>query len=139
MMTLDQDVPPVLLIIDDEPGMVALVSRFAQDQGFRAIGRSGRKEMMAELASLNAEAAIVDLRMPEVSGLEVLKAIHDADPTCQVILMTAHASVDSAIEAVKLGALDYLSKPLDFERLGELLTTVKRSIDRRRLLLAGHS
>ena len=131
-----QDLPPVLLIVDDEPGMVTLVTRFANDQGFTAIGRSGRKEMLAELPSLNADAAIVDLRMPEVSGLDVLKAIHDADPACQVILMTAHASVDSAIEAVKLGALDYLSKPIDFDRLGELLTTVKRSIERRRLLLA---
>src|SRR5205807_1151855 len=89
---------------------VALVSRFAKDMGFTVIGRSGSQEMIAELPSLNADAAIVDLRMPEISGLEVLKAIHDADPACQVILMTAHASVDSAIEAVKLvaGALHKL-------------------------------
>ena len=128
--------PPVLLIIDDEPGMVSLVSRFATEQGFHPIGRTGGQAMIAELPGLNADAAIVDLRMPEISGLDVLKAIHEADPSCQVILMTAHSSVDSAIEAVKLGALDYLSKPLDFERLGELLTTVKRGIERRRLLLA---
>jgi len=130
-----QDVPPVLLIVDDEPGMVSLVSRFAADQGFEVIGRAGGQQMLAELPRLKADAAIVDLRMPEVGGLEVLKAIHDADPSCQVILMTAHASVDSAIDAVKLGALDYLSKPIDFARLGELLTTVKRGIERRRLLL----
>ena len=124
--------PPVLLIVDDEPGMVSLVTRFATEQGFQPIGRAGGQEMIAELPGLNADAAIVDLRMPEISGLDVLKAIRDADPACQVILMTAHSSVDSAIEAVKLGALDYLTKPLDFERLGELLTTVTRGIERRR-------
>src|SRR5256885_2361059 len=131
-----EDFPPALLIVDDEPGIVTLVSRFATDRGFTVIGRTGSPEMIAELPALNADAAIVDLRMPEVSGLDVLRAIHEADPVCQVILMTAHASVDSAIEAVKLGALDYLSKPIDFDRLGELLTTVKRGIERRRLLLA---
>jgi len=119
--------------------MVAVLSRFAQHRGFTVIGRSGGQQMIAELPALNADAAIVDLRMPEVSGIDVLKAIRDADPACQVILMTGQATVDSAIEAVKLGALDYLSKPLDFERLGELLTTVKRSIERRRLLLAADS
>jgi two-component system response regulator HydG len=119
--------------------MVALLTRFARDRGFTVIGRFGEREMLAELSSLKADAAIVDLRLPELSGLDLLKAIALADPSCQVILMTADASVDSAIEAVKLGALDYLSKPLDFGRLGELLTTVKRGIERRRLLLAADS
>ena len=136
MTPLDPERRPTLLIVDDEPGMVALVGRFARDQGFDVIGRSGGQQMIAELPRLRADAAIVDLRMPEVGGIEMLKAIHEADPTCQVILMTAHASVDSAIEAVKLGALDYLSKPIDFERLGELLTTVTRGIERRTMLLA---
>jgi two-component system response regulator HydG len=116
--------------------MVAVLSRFATDRGFAIIGRAGGQQMIAELPSLNADAAIVDLRMPGVSGLDVLRAIREADPACQVILMTGEATVDSAIEAVKLGALDYLSKPIDFERLSELLTTVKRGIERRRLLLA---
>ena len=126
---------PVLLIVDDEPGMVALVERFARTQGFDTVGRSGGQQMLSELPALKVDAAILDLRMPEVGGLEVLKAILDADPSSQVILMTAHASIDSAIEAVKLGALDYLSKPLDFDRLGELLTTVRRGLERRQLLL----
>jgi two-component system response regulator HydG len=137
--TTADDVPPVLLIVDDEAGMVALLGRFAKTHGFTVVGRSDGQQMIAELPALKADAAIVDLRMPGVSGLDVLKAIHHADPACQVILMTAHASVDSAIDAVKLGALDYLSKPIDFERLGELLTTVKRGIERRRLLLTADS
>jgi len=110
------DTHPVLLVIDDEPGVVAMVERFARGQRFEVIGRAGGRQMLTELPTLKADVALVDLRMPEVGGLDVLRAIHDADSACQVILMTAHATVDSAIEAVKLGALDYLSKPLDFDR-----------------------
>ena len=127
---------PVLLVVDDEPAVVSVVERFARGQGFEVIGRSGGSQIIAELPTLKADAAIVDLRMPGVSGIEVLRAIRDADPTCQVILMTGQASVESAIEAVKLGALDYLSKPIDYDRLGELLDTVRHGLDRRKLLLA---
>jgi two-component system response regulator RegA len=56
---------------------------------------------------------LVDLQMPEINGLEVLRAIRDVDPECAVVLMTAHASVDTAIEAVKLGATYYLTKPVE--------------------------
>jgi len=122
--------------VDDEPGVVALVERFARDKGFETIGRSDGEPILAELSSLNVDAAIVDLRMPEIGGLDMLKAIREAVPECEVILMTAEASVDSAIEAVKLGALDYLQKPLDLDRLGELLATVYHGIERRKLLLA---
>ena len=58
--------------------------------------------------------AVVDLRMPDINGLEVLRAIQDTDPDCQVILMSGDATIDSAVEAVKLGAIDYLTKPFDF-------------------------
>ena len=78
---------------------------------------------------------LVDLQMPEINGLEVLRAIRGVDPECAVVLMTAHASVDSAIEAVKLGALDYLTKPLDFDRLRDLLLTVLKGIARREAML----
>ena len=68
-----------------------------------------------------ADLAMVDLRMPDVGGLDVLRAIRDIDPHCQAVLMTGYASVDTAVEAIKLGAIDYLSKPLDFARLEQLL------------------
>ncbi len=62
-------------------------------------------------------SSMVDLRMPDVGGLDVLRAIREIDPHCQAVLMTGYASVDTAVEAIKLGAIDYLSKPLDFARL----------------------
>ena len=77
--------------------------------------------------------------MPELGGLDVLRAIRQAQPQCGVILMTAHASVDSAIDAVKLGALDYLTKPLDLARLRELLTGEREDGVRRAELLAAEN
>ena len=69
------------------------------------------------MQSRRADLVMVDLRMPDVGGLDVLRAIRDTDPHCQAVLMTGYASVDTAVEAIKLGAMDYLSKPLDFARL----------------------
>ena len=74
--------------------------------------------------------------MPDIPGLDVVKAIRAADPECQVILMTGRPTIDTAIEAVKLGALDYLQKPLDFDRLKRLLTGVADGMRRRERLLA---
>ena len=116
--------------------MLALVERFAQGQDFEVVTRTGGHALLAELPVLKPDVAFLDRNMPKVGGLDILRAIREIDPECQVILMTGDATVDSAIEAVKLGALDYLSKPLDFERLGELLDTVRHGIDRRQRLLA---
>jgi DNA-binding NtrC family response regulator len=126
--------PPLLLVIDDDPGVIGVIERFALKQGFDVITRTGGRGILDELPGLKPDAALVDLRMPEVGGLDVLRAIREIHPMCQVILMTGEASVDSAIEAVKLGALDYLSKPFDFERLNGLFDTVRYSLVRRQRL-----
>jgi two-component system response regulator HydG len=130
---------PVLLVVDDEPGIVKLIERFAQKIGFDVTTAGSGREALLVLESAKAAVALIDLRMPDVDGLELLRAVRTADPNCQVILMTGHSSVDTAIEAIKLGAMDYLSKPFDFDRLEELLTGVRDEIERRRVLLAAES
>jgi DNA-binding NtrC family response regulator len=132
-------VPPVLLVIDDEPGMLALVERAVRSTGYRVVSHTSAREALAMMTGQRADIALVDLQMPELGGLDVLRAIRQAQPQCGVILMTAHASVDSAIEAVKLGALDYLTKPLDLERLRELLTGEREDGVRRAELLAAEN
>ena len=87
------------------------------------------------LRQRKADAALVDLHMPDVNGLDVLRMVRDADPHCQVILMTGYASIDSAVEAVKLGAMDYLSKPIEFPRLERLLRVVREQVGQRQHLL----
>jgi DNA-binding NtrC family response regulator len=82
-----------------------------------------------------ADLVMVDLQMPGLGGLDVLRAMRAAQPECQVVLMTGNATIDSAIEAVKAGALDYVSKPFDFARLRGLLTSVREGQKRRARLL----
>ena len=124
-----------LLAIDDEPDVLAIVVQFAQRYGFTVVTRTDARAALAELRGLKPDAVLVDLMMPDINGLDVLRAIRDIHPTCQIILMTGQPSVDTAIEAVKLGALDYISKPFDLTRLGGLLTGVCKGIERRERLL----
>ena len=130
---------PRLLVVDDEPAILTLVERFAEGEDFEVVTRTGGMALLAELPSLKPDVALLDRQMPELGGLDILRTIRDIDPECQIILMTGFATVDSAIEAVKLGALDYLSKPLDFVRLRELLQTVRFGIERRQRLMAADS
>ena len=126
---------PTLLAIDDEPGMLALVERFARGLAFNVVCHHGGRGALEHIPQVHPDIVIVDLQMPDMSGMDVLRAIRQLDPECAVVLMTGHASVESAIDAVKLGALDYLTKPLDFERLRALLFGVQKRIDRREKLL----
>jgi DNA-binding NtrC family response regulator len=133
------DPRPLLLVVDDEPGILRLIERFARKIAFDVATAGSGREALQKLQATKAAVALVDLRMPDVDGLEVLKRIRAADPACQVILMTGHASIDTAIEAIKHGAMDYMSKPLDFKRLEELLARIRQEIDRRSVLLAAES
>jgi two-component system response regulator PilR (NtrC family)/two-component system response regulator HydG len=133
------DSKPLLLVADDEPGILRLVEKFARRMGFDVAAAANGAEALDKLREVKASVALVDLRMPDVDGLEVLRRIRAADPDCHVILMTGHGSIDTAIEAIKHGAMDYLSKPFDFDRLEQLLNRVRDEIDRRRALLVAES
>ena len=127
---------PLLLIVDDEQGILDVVSRFAERAGFDVLTCAGGRAAIALIQTRRPDLVMVDLRMPEIGGLDILRAIRDVDAHCQAVLMTGYASVDTAVEAVKLGAMDYLSKPLDFGRLDQLLAGVREEIDRRRSVLS---
>jgi DNA-binding NtrC family response regulator len=126
---------PLLLVVDDEQGILDVVGRFARRAGFDVVTCSTGQEAVSQMQIRRADLVMVDLRMPDVGGLDVLRSIRETDPHCQAVLMTGYASVDTAVEAIKLGAMDYLSKPLDFVRLEQLLAGVLQEIERRRSLL----
>lgn len=132
-------IPPRLLVIDDEAAVLAVAERVASSVGFTTRAHRSGREALTGLASEPADLALVDLRMPDIGGIDVLRAIRLSTPHCGVILMTGFASVDSAVEAVKLGALDYLSKPLDLGRLRQLLSDARDEAARRIDLLAADS
>ena len=91
---------PVLVVIDDEQGILDVVSRFAQRAGYDAVTYGSGREAIAQLQTRRADLVMVDLRMPDVGGLDVLRAIREIDPRCQAVLMTGYASVETAVEAI---------------------------------------
>jgi two-component system response regulator PilR (NtrC family) len=128
---------PKLLVVDDDPQILDLIERFGENAGFDVESCPGGREALDRLAHQRVDVAVIDLRMPDVGGLEVLRAIREIDPDCQTILMSGGATIDNAVEAVKLGAVDCLTKPFDFNRLKSLLADVKKEAAQRgRLLVA---
>jgi DNA-binding NtrC family response regulator len=122
---------PLLLVVDDELPVLRVVERLAAKAGFDVVSCASGSEAMRALARKPADLAMVDLRMPDVNGLDLLRQIRTAVPSCEVILMTAFAAVDSAVEAIKLGAREYLTKPFDFDRLRQILTDTRVELQRR--------
>jgi DNA-binding NtrC family response regulator len=121
--------------VDDELPVLQVVERLAARIGFDVVICPTAADGMRALIRQPADLAMVDLRMPDVNGLDLLRQIKQAVPSCEVILMTGFAAVDSAVEAIKLGARDYLTKPFDFDRLQRLLTDIRNELTRRANLL----
>ncbi|MCX6538375.1 MAG: sigma-54 dependent transcriptional regulator [Acidobacteria bacterium] len=126
---------PVLLLVDDDPLVRQVVGRFGAEAGYDVVSCAGGTQALDQLQRRPA-FALVDLRMPDVDGLQVLRAVRERVPTCEMVLMSGEATIEEAVEAVQLGAIDYLRKPLDFDRLRRLLVTVREEAARRRSLLA---
>src|SRR5713226_458217 len=127
---------PLLLVVDDEPPVLKIVERLAARTGFDVVTCASGAEAMRSLMRKPADLAMLDLRMPDVNGLDLLRQIRSAVPGCEVILMTAYAAVDSAVEAIKLGAREYLTKPFDFDRLRQVLEAIRGEIERRAQVVA---
>ena len=94
---------PRLLVIDDDRSILTLIGTVALAEGFDVVTTVDGREALAHLRDRPADLVLVDLRMPGVSGLDTLKAIRATHARCQVVLMTGYASIDGAVEAVKLG------------------------------------
>jgi DNA-binding NtrC family response regulator len=125
----------VLLVVDDEPVVGAVLKRLAEPAGFDVVACASAEAAIAVLSVNPADMAFVDLRLPGTDGIDLLRQIRDRVPACEVVLMSGFATIDSAVEAVKLGARDYLTKPLDFPRVMALLKDVREEAERRRRLL----
>src|SRR6187402_3074224 len=126
---------PQLLVVDDDRSILTLVGTIAQSEGFDVGTTMDGSEAMQLLRRRQADLVLLDLRMPGITGLEALRAIRDISPQIRVVLMSGHATIDSAVEAVKLGAMDYLTKPFDLQRLRQLLASVREEAAARRAVL----
>ena len=119
---------PSILIVDDETSFRSVVLDLLQDNGWVAAGAASGEEALSLLNKGRYDIVFSDLRMPGIDGLTLLKEIKKKDPMIEVIMVTSHTSVSSAIEALRLGAYDYLIKPL--EDIEQVLALVKRVSDK---------
>lgn len=119
-----------LLIVDDDDEYRSTVARRFSRRGYR-IQEAANGEMALELASRRQfHVAILDLVMPGLSGLELLDKLHDGSPDCEVVMLTGQGTIATAVEAMKHGACDFLTKPFP---LADLEVVVQRAFDQRKL------
>jgi len=119
-----------VLIAEDESAARRSLAGLLESEGFHVLTAENGEEALSALRSQKPDVALLDIRMPRLDGLSVLRALRESGTESAVIVMTAHGSSRTAIEAMKLGAFDYVAKPLDFP---ELLLQIHRAIDHRRL------
>lgn len=105
------------MIVDDESSQRKLIGGFFESQGFAITEASSAEEMLESIERQAPDMILLDVRLPEMSGIDALPKIRDLLPSTPVILITAYADVRQAVAAVKSGADDYLSKPIDLEEL----------------------
>ncbi|HEV8457738.1 MAG TPA: response regulator, partial [Methylomirabilota bacterium] len=106
-----------VLIVDDEPDMVENCARILGRTGYDCLTATDPRRGLAMLEAERPDLLLTDLKMPEVDGMELLRRAHDVDPALPVIVITAFATIESAVAAVKEGAFDYLPKNFSVEQL----------------------
>jgi len=116
-----------VLVIDDEANLRKVLAALLRRDGYDVTIAEDGEVGLAEFQKNGADAVITDLVMPKVGGMEVLRAVNSADPEVPVIIITAHGTVDSAVEAIKLGAFDYVTKPFDQTELSNVLAKAIRT------------
>lgn len=111
-----------VLIVDDEEEFRDITSKRLEKKGLKVKVAEGGEKALEILEHSYTDVVLLDVKMPGMDGIETLRRIRAMKPLVEVVLLTGHASVDSGIEGMKLGAFDYLMKPIDLEPLLEKLT-----------------
>ena len=119
-----------ILIVDDEKSLLDLLSRVFTKEGYRVETTTSAARAIEIIEKEDLDVLIADIRLPEMSGMEILKRCREIRPDVPVIMITAYGNMKQAIEALKMGALDYIIKPFDIE---ELKITVAKGMEKRRL------
>jgi len=120
------DKVPAILIIDDKPGIRRILEILFRKEGFRVACASDGTQLKALLGELEPDVVVTDVRMEPVSGIDVLRQVRQMRPGIPVILMTAYGTIATAVEAMKLGAVDFITKPFKNE---DLVLKVERALE----------
>ncbi len=108
-----------VLVIDDEPDFLETIVKRLKKRNLEVIGVGGGKDALREIEDHVFDVAILDMRMPDMDGIETLKELKKKSPLTEVIMLTGHGSIESGMQGMQLGAFDYVIKPANFEELFE--------------------
>ena len=114
-----------VLLVDDEPEFTEVLSQRMQSRGVNVDTAASGPEALEMAGSHSYDAIILDLSMPEMDGIETLTRLLEENPDLQVVLLTGYATVQKGIEAIKLGAMDFLEKPAEIQKLMEKIQQAK--------------
>ncbi|MGA7577128.1 MAG: sigma-54-dependent transcriptional regulator [Desulfobaccales bacterium] len=118
--------PGTIVIVDDEPDMLMLLKIILTEKAdYQVLTTSDPNQALDWCRENHADLLISDLRMPEIGGIELLKMIKELDPNLALIIITAFGTVESAVEAMRANAFDYITKPF---RKEQILTTVEKAL-----------
>ena len=133
---MDKEIEARVLLVDDEQDFLETLSSRLEVRGLKVSAVTSGEQAIAEAKQQDYDAIIVDLSMPGIDGLETLKRIKADNPNAEIIMLTGHGSVQSGVEAMKLGAGDFLQKPVE---LSELMNKIGEAKDKRMLVLQKQS
>ncbi|MCX7794452.1 MAG: sigma-54 dependent transcriptional regulator [Thermodesulfovibrionales bacterium] len=120
-----------ILIIEDKESMLRMLDELLKEEGFNVIKATDGPEALKKIKDEKIEVILTDLRLPSMDGIEILREVKAIDPSIPVIVMTAYGSIETAVEAMKLGASDFITKPFNPDHL---LVVIKKVLDSRKLL-----
>jgi len=121
-----------VLLVDDEEQFLDVLSQRLEARGLKVDAVTSGEDAVRQVEDKNFDAIVIDLAMPGIDGIETLKRIKEKRPDLEIIMLTGHATVKSGIEAMKLGAEDFLEKPVD---LNELLERIGEAKNKRMLIV----
>jgi DNA-binding NtrC family response regulator len=125
-----------ICILDDDPAMIEILQETVGQLGYGSCGTSDPRQALEEISTGDCRVVLSDIRMPGTDGFAFLEQVLQSDPGAFVILVTGYYSIESAIEAIRRGAYDYLPKPIDRERLKKTLGELSDQLQRRRRISA---
>ncbi len=119
---------PSVLVVDDEEMFARNLARTLEAEGYDVAVAPGGREALERIRSGSVDVMILDMLMPDLDGLEVLRRAREVSPLTEVVVLTGHGSVSAGLEAMRLGAFDYLLKPCEPD---DLLDRIRRALEKK--------
>jgi len=129
---MPEEIEANILLVDDEEAFLKVLSQRLETRGMKVDTSTSGEAAIEKAKAKGFDAIVLDLAMPGVDGMETLKRIKNDNPDLQIIMLTGHATVDKSVEAIKEGAVDFMEKPVD---LNKLLKKIEEAKNQRVLIV----